>query len=200
MNKHLCNRRSILFGLSVFALLMLACDVAGMVPQSKSSPAEQTAVPATSAVTFSVGATPSPTPRPPANVAQVGQRIVSQGIAVTMTNAQSMDTLEETKAAAGSVWVVTTVTVENVSNARVTVEEEQFDYVDKSGSVVLGLVNAPSAPGALGKDVFGFHELVPGGKAENKLLPIQVKKELLSGLQLLFTIDKANSIKWSLGF
>jgi hypothetical protein len=129
----------------------------------------------------------------------VGQRVVVQGVALTVTKAHALDTLGGRKAEAGSVWVVATVTVENAGNARISVAEEQFNYVDKNGAVVKGLLNGPSAPGTSGTTVFGTYQLVPGGKMANKTLPIQMKKELTSGLKLLFTIDNANSISVNLG-
>ncbi len=142
--------------------------------------------------------TPTPTAAPGATVAKVGQRVVLQGIALTVTKAQALDTFGGKKADTGNSWVVVTVTVENTSNERVTVEEGQFEYVDKSGAVLEGLLNGPSAPGTTGKDVFDWYELIPGGKAANKTLPIQMKKTLLPGLVLLFTIDDENSIKVNL--
>ncbi len=142
--------------------------------------------------------TATPTAAPGAKVAKVGQRVVAGGIALTVTKAQALSTFGGEKPETGNSWVVTTVTVENTSNERVTVEEYQFEYIDKSGIVVEGLLDSGSAPGTTGKDVFGLYELMPGGKATNKTLPIEIKKTVIPGLQLLFTIDDENSIKVNL--
>ena len=202
MNRDIYRRAVILSMMIVCVLALLACDVASLVSQSKPPETQPlttapTVIPPTVAAVSSTSA--SAAARPTTNIVKVGQRVVLQGLAITVTKAQSADTLQGKLADAGYVWVVTTVTVENVSNDRVTVQEEQFDYVDKSGSVAQGMLNGSSSPGTLEKDVFAFHALIPGGKVENRVLPIQLKKELLSGLQLLFTIDKANILKWDLG-
>jgi hypothetical protein len=60
-------------------------------------------------------------------------------------------------------------------------------------------LNGPSAPGTTGKDVVGYHTLTRGGKIQNKILPIQVENDLISGLQLMFTIDDENVINVNLG-
>ncbi len=171
---------------------------------SSSGPAAPTTAAAKGAATATrsstaKAATPTPTAAPGSKTGRVGQRIVAGGVALTVTKAQALDTFGGEKAETGNTWVVATVTVENTSNERVSVEWSQFEYVDKDGSVVDGLLNGPSAPGTTGKDVMDYHELLPKGKLTNKTLPIQMEKTLLKGLQLLFTIDDENSIIINLG-
>ena len=136
---------------------------------------------------------PTPTAAPAATVAKVGQRVVKEGIALTVTKVQALDTFGGEAADDGFKWIVATVTVENAGNVAVDVGESQFEYVDRDGVVAGDLFNAPSAPGDTGKTVFDHYTLRPGGKAAGKTLSVQIEQERVNGLQLLFTIDDENS-------
>ena len=142
---------------------------------------------------------PTPTAAPAATVAKVGQRVVKEGIALTVTKVQALDTFGGEAADEGFKWILATVTVENAGNVAVDVGERQFEYVDRDGVVAGDLFNAPSAPGDTGKTVFDHYTLRPGGKAAGKTLPIQIEQERVKGLTLLFTIDESNSISVDLG-
>lgn len=217
MQKLLNSSIALRLALVVASLVLLACEASSVVSFGSNSSAQPTTAKSqpTQAASSSKGstaatvvptgaakasATQTPTASPTSSVAQVGQRIVVQGVALTVTKAVSLDTYGGKAADKGYKWVVATVTVENASNAKVTVEEEQFDYVDRNGEQVPGLLNGPSAPGTTGDSVVGYHSLIPGGKIENKTLPIQLKSDLVPGLRLMFTVDKANSILVNLGF
>lgn len=209
---HFSRRATLTLMLVTLSLIVLACDVASLIPQAKApasqpapvsqEPSSSSAAPQPSSKSSSAAAQKSaqtPTAQPTPSVAKVGQRVVSEGLAITINQVQKASTLQGQEASAGMVFIVTSVTIENVSNKRLTVEESQFEYVDKDGSVLGGLMNAPSAPGTMGKDVLGYHELLPNGKLVNKLLPAVIEQGLVPGLQLLFTIDDSHSIMWNLG-
>lgn len=166
---------------------------------SASGPSAPATGPATSVASGAKTPTRTPTAAPTASVAKVGQRVVLQGIALTVTKVDKLDTYGGRKADAGNSWVIATVTVENTSNAKVTVEQEQFDYVDVDGAAVSGMLNGPSAPGNTGATVMAYSTLNPGGKVANKTLPIQMDKGLLKGLTLEYTIDDEHTIAVDLG-
>lgn len=144
-------------------------------------------------------ATPTPPVVATSTSSRVGQRVVKDVFALTVTKVDVLDTFGGQQADPDHKWVIATVTIENVSKGRTTVDYSNFDYVDRDGGVMGGILNGPSAPGTTGKDVLAYTTLTAGGKVQNKIILAQVRKSDLAGMRLLFTIDTDIEIVIDLG-
>ena len=141
----------------------------------------------------------TPTSLPAATTAKVGDRTRVGDLTLTVSKAVVTDGNANYPPDDGKTFIAVTVTVENASNARQSVEWSRFEFVDPDGIISGDLQNGFEKSTDFAPNIFKSYDIEPGGKVSNKLILVQVDQGTTSGMSMLFHFDDEHALKVDLG-